>query len=228
MLGHRGVRGRGSGRLSFAAPTENSLAAFEYALAQGCDGFEFDLRQTRDGRNVLWHDPKLNGKEIGTTDFADLKAGDGSLLACLEEVLQQFGHRAYLDIEIKVAGSEESVAAALKRGPPRRGYVLSSFLPQVLLRMHDLDEEMPLGFICERATMMNRWRELPIRIFLPRQELVTLQWVEEVHRHGKQIMTWTVNSARQMQAFADWSVDGLISDDPQLLSQTFGASLGRE
>ena len=222
------MRVRGVRQLNFTAPTENSLAAFEYALAQGCDGFEFDVRQTRDGRNVLWHDPKSNGREIAATDFADLEDGDGNPLACLEEVLQQFGHRAYLDIEIKVAGIEEGVVAGLKQDPPRRGYVVSSFLPQVLLRMHDLDGEIPLGFICERATLMNRWRELPIRVFLPRQELVTRQLVEEVHRQGKQIMTWTVNSARHMRELAEWGVDGLISDDPELLSQTFGASVERE
>ena len=58
LLGHRGLRLRGIERLISNAPYENSLDAFEYALSQGCDGFEFDVRYTRDCRNVLWHDPK--------------------------------------------------------------------------------------------------------------------------------------------------------------------------
>ena len=46
----------------------------------------------------------MNGREIAASDLAELGGRDGSALACLEDVLQQFGHRAYLDIEMKVAG----------------------------------------------------------------------------------------------------------------------------
>ena len=228
LLGHRGLRLRGLGRIGAAPPAENSLAAFEYALSQGCDGFEFDVRHTRDGRNVLWHDPQLNGRELAVTDFAELMAADGSHLACLEDVLQQFGQRAYLDIEIKVTGGEESVVAALKQSTLSRAYIVSSFLPQVLLRVHELDEQIPLGYICEHAALMDRWRELPIRVFLPRHDRLRHHLIEEVHQHGKQVMTWTVNSARSMKVFAGWGVDGLISDDPRLLFRTLAASLERK
>src|SRR5450755_3150949 len=96
---------------------------------------------TRDGRNVLWHDAEFVGREIAATDFADLVARDGSRLACLEEVLERFGHRAYLDIELKTAGQEATIVAALKQNPTRCGYILSSFLPQVLLRLHGIDDQ---------------------------------------------------------------------------------------
>lgn len=228
LLGHRGVRFRGLQRFLSTAPTENSLAAFERALSSGCDGFEFDVRHTRDGRHVLWHNPKLNGRVIAAADFADLAAGHGNHLACLEEALEQFGPRAYLDIEMKVAGHEESVVAALKQHPPQRAYIVSSFLPQVLLRLRDIDDQVPLGYICEHAALMDRWRELPIKVFLPRHDLVSPELIEEVHQHGNQIMTWTVNSRRRLQELANWGVDGLISDEPQLLFRTLGSGRTRE
>ena len=109
LLGHRGCRGRSSAVL----PVENSLAAFEYALTNGCDGFEFDVRHTRDGRNVLWHDAKWHGMEIAATDYADLTDRNNACLPLLEEALQRFGSRAYLDIELKVPGNEQSVIAAV-------------------------------------------------------------------------------------------------------------------
>jgi len=219
---------RGLRRITSTAPTENSVAAFEHAISQGCDGFEFDVRHTRDARNVLWHDPEFNGREIAATDFAELTARDGSRLACLEEVLQQFGHRAYLDIEVKGAGGEERIVAALKQNPPQRAYIVSSFLPQVLLRVHDLDEQIPLGYICEHVAMADRWRELPIKVFLPRHDLVRPQQVEDAHGSGIQVMTWTVNSRQRMRELSSWGVDGLISDDPQLLLRTLGAGRVRE
>ena len=222
LLGHRGVRSASrlvSCRIDI--PVENSPAAFEYALSQGCDGFEFDVRHTRDGRNVLWHDEDWNGKEIAATDYSNLSDRDGYRLACLEDVLGQFGARAYLDIELKVGGHEESIVAALRARPPRGGFIVSSFLPEVLVRVNEIDGKMPLGYICDRSDQLEIWRQLPIRVVLPRHDLVNPGMIEETHRQGLQLMTWTVNSERQMRQLAAWSIDGLISDDPQLLCRTF-------
>jgi glycerophosphoryl diester phosphodiesterase len=222
LLGHRGFRHRSLKHLTSDLPAENSIAAFEYALSQGCDGFEFDVRYTRDGRNVLWHDPDWNGRQIAATNYTDLVDRSGSGLACLEDVLQQFGQRACLDIEVKTPGNEAAVVAALKEYPPGRGFMVSSFFPEVLVRFRELDVNTPLGFISDRDEAMALWGELPIKVFLPRYDLVTAELVNEVHRRGRQIMTWTVNSRRDIQRLAEWGVDGLISDDPQLLVRTFG------
>ncbi|MCU1303492.1 MAG: glycerophosphoryl diester phosphodiesterase, partial [Candidatus Sulfotelmatobacter sp.] len=48
LLGHRGVRAEKS-------IPENSLPSFDLALAQGCDGFEFDVRLSADGQAVICH-----------------------------------------------------------------------------------------------------------------------------------------------------------------------------
>lgn len=221
LLGHRGARAHGLQRSTSNFPAENSLAAFEYALEHGCDGFEFDVRHTRDGRNVLWHDASWNGLHIASTDYLDLTDRSGGRLACLEDVLEIFGSRAYLDIEIKVSGHEESVIAALRANPPQRGFIVSSFLPEVLLRLHEMADELPLGFICDRGDALSLWRELPIGVLLPHYAMVQPALTLDVHNRGLQIMTWTVNDQRRMRQLADWEIDGLISDDPRLLYQTF-------
>ena len=51
--GHRGAR---------AVLPENSLPAFEYAIAQGVDALELDLAVTRDNILVVSHDPEMNPK----------------------------------------------------------------------------------------------------------------------------------------------------------------------
>src|SRR6266481_3785618 len=48
--GHRGAR---------AMRPENTLPAFEYAIAQGVDALELDMAVTRDGVLVVSHDPEL-------------------------------------------------------------------------------------------------------------------------------------------------------------------------
>src|SRR5579863_593722 len=109
LLGHRGARaGRrlGMSRLGGELPAENTMAAFNYAMARGCDGFEFDVRYTRDRRSVLCHDADINQQEVAATEYAGLERRCDYPLASLEDVLQRFGPTAYLDIELKVHGHE--------------------------------------------------------------------------------------------------------------------------
>lgn len=217
LLGHRGCRGRSGAVL----PVENSLAAFEHALTNGCDGFEFDVRHTRDGRNVLWHDAKWQGMEIAATDYANLTDRNGACPPALEEALQRCGSRAYLDIELKASGNEHSVIAAVNVHHLEVGFILSTFYPEILAKLHELDPSLPLGFICDRDRAMAVWREMPIRVLLPLDAYVQPSLIDEVHARGQQIMTWTVNDARRMRELAEWGIDGIISDDPRLLYQTF-------
>jgi glycerophosphoryl diester phosphodiesterase len=226
LLGHRGVRPvPPSGARSERLPAENTIAAFDCALANGCDGFEFDVRFTRDGRAAVCHDPQLDGKEISATNYADLLRGRNDL-ACLEDVLARFSDKAYLDIEVKVGGNEEAVVTALRASPPRRGYVISSFFPEVLLRLSRLDGMLPLGFICDRLEYLQLWTELPISTFIPQYELegVSQQLMNDAHQRGLKVFTWTVNQVSDLQRLAAWGVDGLISDDPTLLSRIFPRS----
>ncbi len=190
-------------------------------MAQGGDGFEFDVRYTRDRRHVLCHDPKHNGHEVAVTDHAGLERRRGYNLPCLEDVLARFAKAAYLDIELKVTGSEEAVVDALHANPPQRGYIVSSFLPEVLHRLHEIDPQLPLGYICDHKEQAQLWSELPIRAFIPHYSLVSQRLVEEVHTRELRLFTWTVNGRRDLLRLAEWGADGLISDDPKLLAETF-------
>jgi len=224
LLGHRGARPLSRFKRNAGderVPAENTLACFEFALAHGCDGFEFDVRVTRDARLVLCHDVRLRGCKVSASLFDHLCSRSGERLPCLEDVLRAFDGRAYLDIEVKVAGAEELIVDALRRSAHRQ-YLLSSFLPEVLLRLHELDPSLPLGYVCKRSTAAGSWRELPIQVFLPHYELVTDRLVHEAHSRELQVFTWTVNRRQDMLRLASWGIDGVISDDPKLLAGTFG------
>jgi glycerophosphoryl diester phosphodiesterase len=217
LLGHRGVRStRRLASRHWKIPAENTLAAFDYALDHGCDGFEFDLRYTRDRRCVICHDPKFDRKELAASDYSALEG-----LPCLEDLLARFAATAYLDLELKVAGNEEIVINALRAHPPQRGYVISSFLPEVVLRLHAIDPSLPLGYICDRTEEAQRWTGLPINAFIPHHSLVSRRLIDDVHARGLKLLTWTVNQKRDLLRLAAWGVDGLICDDPTLLSATF-------
>jgi glycerophosphoryl diester phosphodiesterase len=204
LLGHRGARA------SREIP-ENTLASFELCLQHGCDGFEFDVRRSADGKAVICHDAAVGRMKIVNTASANLA------LPTLEDVLEQFAGRAFLDIELKVAGLEPHVLAELRKHPPQKGYVVSSFLPNVLAALRGLDPAIPLGFLCEKRDLLQGWRQTPAEWVIPQVELADGELVELVHAAGKRIMVWTVNRAERMRELAAWGVDAIISDETELL-----------
>jgi glycerophosphoryl diester phosphodiesterase len=210
LLGHRGARGRKS-------IPENTFASFDQALVDGCDGFEFDVRLTADGRAVVCHDPQAGGVEI-----ASASAEQCAVLPLFEDVLARYGEQAFLDIELKVAGLENGVLRALKRNPPGRGFVVSSFVPDVLRVMHAEDSAIALGLICEKRTELIRWTQLPVEYVIPERKLVTVPLVEELKAAGKKILVWTINTRVEMERLRDRGVDGIISDETGLLARTLG------
>jgi glycerophosphoryl diester phosphodiesterase len=205
LLGHRGTRA--------SAIRENTLPAFERALDHGCDGFEFDVRLTRDGRAVVCHNPRWRGISLAKANIARL-----GHLPLLEDVIARFSKRAFLNIELKVPGLEQHDLTLLRENVPERGYIVSSFLPKVLVELRARSETVLLGIIFDKKT--TKWRDLPVNYVIPRKSLVTAALVNEVHDAGKLLITWTVNDKRSMLRFANWGVDGVISDKTELLVRT--------
>ena len=211
LLGHRGAR-------AVRSIPENTFASFDHALADGCDGFEFDVRLTSDGVPVVCHDPRFNGLEI-----ARASADQCSSLPRLEAVLSQYANRAFLDIELKVEGLEEITAGLLTKIPPGRGFVVSSFLPQILESLRAEEANTPLGLICEKKQELLRWSQLSIEYVIPHRKLVNRELIREWNDAGKKVLVWTVNEAEEMWRLRDWGVDGIMSDDTKLLVQTLAA-----
>ena len=210
LLGHRGTR-------VLPSLQENTLASFDQALADGCDGFEFDVRLTVDGTPVICHDAQSEGLEIARSS-----AQQFARLPQLGDVLARYQERAFLDIELKVSGLESVTLDLLREHPPRRGFVVSSFLPEVMRDMHWLNSEIPLGLLSETKDELRQWSKLPIEYAIPSYRLARPELIRELKEAAKKVFVWTVNAPEDMKKFAAWGVDGIISDDPLLLSRTLG------
>ena len=205
LLGHRGAKKY--------AP-ENTIEAFELALQHGCDGFEFDIRYTSDGRCVICHDAVYRRRRIGARRFGDLN------LPAADQVIRNFLGRAFLDVELKVSGDAAPIHQAFE-GHLRDRYVISSFLPEVLRTAAQLEPGLPLGLICENSRQLRAWPTLPLTALMLDLRLATRSLIDELHSASKQVFVWTVNKQRDMKELAGLGVDGLISDDTRLLAETF-------
>jgi glycerophosphoryl diester phosphodiesterase len=169
---------------------------------------------------VISHDAK-----VGRDKIERATAKEVSQLPRLRDVLQRY-RDSFLDIELKVKGLERTIVDLFLRLKPRKGCVVSSFLPGALKSLHAEDATVPLGLICETKTQLRLWNELPIHYVIPHYELVDAELIRKVKGAGKKVMVWTVNDAIAMRQFAEWGVDGIISDDTKLLVQTLAAGRG--
>ena len=204
LLGHRGAR-------AVRSIPENTPESFDRALADGCDGFEFDVRLTADGQAVICHDRRFGRLEIAASTAAQVDQ-----LPHLDDVLSRYQERAFLDIELKVGGLEKITLDLLRKYPPRRGFVVSSFLPEVLLAI-GAQADVPLGLICETRGELPRWKELSVEYVIPHRKLATPDMVAELKEAGKKMFVWTINNPAEMVQFRDLGVHGIISDKTDLL-----------
>ena len=209
LLGHRGAR-------AATAVLENTPACFDLALEHGCDGFEFDVRLTSCGCALLSHDPEAGGIAVSQATADQLPH-----LPCLEDVLRRYGQRAFLDIELKVPGLESKVLNSLRECRVEENYVVSSFLPEVVMELKTRSAKVQTGIICDQRKQLAGWRELSVDYVIPHASLVNRKLVEEVHSAGGKLLSWTVNDPKSMLRLAEWGVDGIISDETELLVQTF-------
>lgn len=209
LLGHRGCR------VNTRVP-ENTPECFDLALAHGCDGFEFDVRLTSDRRSVVCHDAEVDGIMVCQATADQLVH-----LPLLGDVLQRYAQQAFLNIELKVPNLESKVLTSLRNHRMEENYVVSSFLPQVVMELKARSASIHIGIICDKPGQLASWRENNFEYLIPHYTLITHALIQETHNAGSKLIAWTVNDRKAMLLLADWGVDGIISDDTELLAQTF-------
>jgi glycerophosphoryl diester phosphodiesterase len=215
LLAHRGAPA--------ASIEENSMAAFDRALDQGCDGFECDVRLTSSGQAVVCHNAKVAGVTVSRAKCTQL-----AHLPRIEEIIHRYGSRSFLDIELKVRGLEPRLLAALRKYPPLRDYLVSSFLPEVVLELKARSGVVPVGIICGKPSQLMAWRNLPVEFVIVHHSLVTRRLVQLIQGAGKKIVVWTVNDKNSMLRLAGWGVDAIISGKPEVLLKTLPPRMPEE
>lgn len=212
LIGHRGTR--------IYAP-ENTFEAFDRALADGCDGIEFDVRVTSDSQAIVCHDPLYAHREVAASTLGSLVQLDPKLPR-LADVIRQYAQRCFLYIELKVPRAERELSTLLRQHPPVHGYVVASFFPEILTRVHQEAPGIPLGFICGTKRHLHAWSILPVDYVMLKYSVASPALVTKLHADGKQVFVWTVNTEKHMRALAELNCDGILSDDTALLARTLG------
>jgi glycerophosphoryl diester phosphodiesterase len=228
VIAHRGASGE---------RPENTLSAYELAIAQSADMIEIDLHLSLDGVIMIHHDANL--ERLGASGaIRDHTAGELSRLnaapgASLEEriptlldVLDRFGERMEFNLEIKVGedtayeGIEEiALAAVVERGLLPR-MLFSSFYDGVLRRMRALSSAARLALLVSPKApvrIMQRAAAVSAEAINPEVRLVDAKMVAKAHDSGLAVYPYTEDDPAGMVRLLDAGVDGIITNHPARL-----------
>ena len=232
IFAHRGA--------SAHAP-ENTIAAFELALAQQADAIELDVKLSSDGRVVVLHDATVNRTTNGTgriqnyslQDLKKLDAGksfseqySGEKIPTLDEVFEAVGKRTFINVELTNYKTPrdhlvETVCMVVKKHNIQKRILFSSFFASNLSKARSYLPDVPGGLLALRG-FLGSWARSFGFVFgkyaalHPYLSDMSQQQVARVHRLNRRIHVWTVNQEEEMRRLFAWGVDGIFTDDPQL------------
>ncbi|MEA4943922.1 MAG: glycerophosphodiester phosphodiesterase [Propionicimonas sp.] len=227
---HRGASGY--------AP-ENTLPAFELAIAQGADGVEFDVQLSSDGVPVVIHDETLGrttsgSGAVGEHTLAQLQSLDASAgrsgfegvhIPTLQEVLEVVAPTSLtVNVELKNSevdypGLEEKVLAAIAAFGIEQRVVLSSFNHYSLRRLRDLHAPSQLA-VLSNDPLFKPWKYAAqlgaTAIHPPVHTIFGRSYVRKATASGVVVRPWVVNADRTLRRMFRYGVDAVITDIPDV------------
>ena len=221
-IAHRGASGYA---------LENTLEAFEKAIAMGCDGIELDVRRCASGELVVVHDESIDriSNETGLvenltlTQLKNATLKNGESIVTLQEALEYINGRVFTDIELKVCGVAHDIVEMINnliaRGFNHSHFIVSSFIHEELAKVKTLNENvhiMPL-FVAELVDCVGYTKNLKASYVGMAKEFLSQKLVKDIHNNGLRIFVYTVNEPVLIDKMKNLGIDGIMSDYPDLI-----------
>jgi glycerophosphoryl diester phosphodiesterase len=213
VIAHRGVWGPGG-------PADNTLEAFEAAIELGADMIELDVRRTRDGHLIVFHDARVKTVPISSLRYDALRVkGTHERPPLLEDVLKLTKDRIALNLEVKEAGYVEETIALLRPFGLER-FLLSSFLDEVVALAKALAPRLRTGLLVAtgfRKALTTRLPASNADCLCLHHRLADAKALASIDTAGTTCVVWTVNAPRALDRYLIHpAVEGVITDRPAL------------
>lgn len=224
VIAHRGA--------SRAAP-ENTVAAFALAVEVGADGIELDVRRTRDGCLVVHHDAHLpDGRAIASIVRSELPDHVPDLGTALDACAG-----VWVNLEIKNLrddpdfDEDRTLARQVlelldtRPDPPSR-WLISSFDRRTVAAVRAAGSPVRTAWLVEGidGRVLERAVADGYDALHPKVELLDASSVHAAHEVGLEVNTWTCNDESRLVELADWGVDGVCTDVPDVARRVFSRS----
>ena len=209
VVAHRGV---------WDPAPQNSIAAFTQAIDDGVDAVELDVRRSRDGRLLVFHDPRLGIRPIARLSYADVqrrvREGEAPKLA---EVLAAVAGRTMVDIELKEDGYVPEAMALITEVLPPLSFVVTSFHDAVLSQVRAAAPQVRTGLLLSPrlppGRLAARVKRSGADFLAPHIALTRGGLIGWAAQRGLPVWTWTVNDPATRRALLfDPRVEAVITD----------------
>jgi glycerophosphoryl diester phosphodiesterase len=231
VIAHRGA--------SAKAP-ENTIPAFEAALATKCDLIELDYYHSADKVPVVFHDKTLDrttnaiqalGKEkiaIGSLTAAKLQSLDagawfkpefaGAKIPTLVESLDCIQNGGVTLIERK-GGDAATIVKLLDEKKLRGEVVVQAFDWKYIADCRRLAPDLVLGCLGSKElgpSEVAAMKAAGANVVGWSHKDLTAANIKRVHNAGMQCWAYTINDAERAKELIAAGLDGIITDDPAL------------
>ncbi len=212
---------------------ENTMLSFYTGLYMGANGIETDVRRTKDGTLVLFHDDTLTrvtGEEGAAEDFTFdellqfnvTKDGLSDKIVRFEDFLKAFSFRNLtFAIELKGKGVEKDTADLLRKYNMAGKTVVTSFSREMLENFKAYAPEFRLGHLTKAVTEEHAQKLLGLDIeeYCPLAEALTPQFTEYLHKLGFRVRAWGVTNEELMEKVLSCGADGMTVNFPDKLTK---------
>jgi glycerophosphoryl diester phosphodiesterase len=206
------------GSVSAAAP-ENTLDAFNAAIAAGADAIELDVRRLSDGELIIFHDAGIGERRLNTltrAEIDDLVSGRRvlSLRACADALRG----RILLDVELKDADVEiDAVKTLREAGWTSRHFVVTSFDAATVARTRRAWPDLTAGLLTDDDENLGaaaaRAAAIEADFLAPQDLAIDLDAVDRVRVADLPLVAWTVNDPHRLRTLLGHpAIAGVITD----------------
>ncbi|MHA2225165.1 MAG: glycerophosphodiester phosphodiesterase [Candidatus Hodarchaeales archaeon] len=243
IIAHRGYRKNGE--------PENSIPAFQTAINYGADGIEFDIHSTADQKLVCFHEETLENigrpdaiKDLTCKEIHSIELADGIFIPTLEEILENFGNKVFLNIDFKSGkrGINELIRLIhlfdLKKSP--ENFIVSSFIHSPLNEIKKIDPDIQTGLLCYFSkNQLRKAQELKCNALHPFYDVIPKDWVKfnsfrissalhkyfvhkdirNAQKQGLMVNLWVVNHKFYLRSAFQRDITSVITDEVELAKQ---------
>jgi glycerophosphoryl diester phosphodiesterase len=209
---------------------ENTMRAFEEAIALGYRYVETDVHVTADGALLAFHDDVLDRVtdragvigELPWSTVSEAKVAGKEPIPLLREILDAWPD-VRVNIDPKHDACVEPLAAVINDAGARDRVCIGSFSDARLAQMRELVPGIctslgPGGLVNLGLATIGQY-DLPLEApcaqvptHFGTEPVVTPAFMEEAHRRGMQVHVWTIDDADEMERLLDLGVDGIMTD----------------
>jgi glycerophosphoryl diester phosphodiesterase len=217
-------------RGSSIAHPELTMAAYKAAINDGADGFECDVRLSKDNQLVLWHDSDMNriagnSARIAELTLKEIKTHYRQAMT-LEELLELArDNKKELAIETKhpvpsASAVEKKVMNLLQQEKPVADIHVMSFSWLALENIRKIDPQQ------KTVALLHDTFSFAMRRFTSAQSIgpgiTAFRKKPHLNQDPRNLFIWTVDDADNMRFCADNGVDVLITNTPSYARTVLG------